>query len=685
MSWTHVFPILTDEMITAYKQCVTKAEKAQYEAWFGIDRIINPQQTKHTVCFSLFWKNIHSEDPELPVPNRDILRHAQARGIVKRFAPWEHYIQPLLEGAKKVKKARKDTSFRIYLAADLVFLINDFTRLGCEVRLMKSSSLRHNPGAMWRYLALDEKSTLLTFSDADRAPRVLADLDRTDTMARSGLGLWRVPWFAEKPISAKKGEENHIPYRPILGCQFGSASPLPARLLMEAICWNTARGYITKMCQPPGCGPRQVYGADWPDYGFDEWFLQTAVYPRIAQGGVLSFLPADAGSPLLAVDIEYVTWANPRSEIVYFGKAGASCCGPAPEATLPQGMIKISSCPVIHSRHLLQQYPLPPHVQRNIRVTGQQDGAPTGKVLYHFNPGIAKWRGKQWMVYRSECLPMCHYSRVNLIELDERYQPRPGTNRLLTLPTEFDDWGAEDPRLFVFKNELLLTYTNGWKMGIARISPTGAVIEARLFPVIAGSGPADPLARPTGRERDIIPSYREKNWCLFAVADKLYVSYWARPHVVYELNPRTLKMGRPTVSEWQPGARFGELHNSSNGVASGGFIWQVVHFHQRIAGGGNRYEAWMRAFEPKAPFATVLLSRQPLLVGEPCDPKLAHATDLRVVFASGLQRESDSWRICFGQNDRRIRRAKISDAQLQKIMIPVPAMAKPKRQAAAKV
>jgi hypothetical protein len=79
----------------------------------------------------------------------------------------------------------------------------------------------------------------------------------------------------------------------------------------------------------PSCGEMEIYGADWPNHGYDEWFLQTALYPRVAMEGLLTFVPSSAKSRLLPLDIEYTTWANPASEMAYFGPSGEDngCCG----------------------------------------------------------------------------------------------------------------------------------------------------------------------------------------------------------------------------------------------------------------------------------------------------------------------------------------------------------------------
>ena len=50
-----------------------------------------------------------------------------------RFAPWEHYVAPLLRGAEKLHGERKDAVLRVYLAEDLEFLADDFIQRGCEV------------------------------------------------------------------------------------------------------------------------------------------------------------------------------------------------------------------------------------------------------------------------------------------------------------------------------------------------------------------------------------------------------------------------------------------------------------------------------------------------------------------------------------------------------------------------
>lgn len=69
---------------------------------------------------------------------------------------------------------------RVYLAADLEFLVDDLVAVGCDVYLMKSASIRHNPGAMWRFLALEAADEWITVNDADRGKDILSDVERSE-------------------------------------------------------------------------------------------------------------------------------------------------------------------------------------------------------------------------------------------------------------------------------------------------------------------------------------------------------------------------------------------------------------------------------------------------------------------------------------------------------------------------
>lgn len=312
MSWTDVYPVFTYEMVDEYDELATAAEKEELEEWYGVEEVFNLQDKGHIASVSLFWKNVKACDPELPEPTRDRMKRARELGLALRFNPWEHYVEPLLREVPALRKRFPDVVFRVHLAKDLEFLIPDLVEAGWEVRLMKSSSIRLAPGALWRYLPLEEEGKLVTVIDADRIGYAPADIARTEAMGQSELGVWRVPQTTDFSPSGE------IRYTPFFGQGFGSRGGCPVKLLLQAFTWYCRSGKMNSMIQFPGAGPVPAAQPDWPDYGFDEWFLAVAMYPRVAASGVLTLVPAAERSLLLTLDIEYVTWANPNSQLVYF-------------------------------------------------------------------------------------------------------------------------------------------------------------------------------------------------------------------------------------------------------------------------------------------------------------------------------------------------------------------------------
>lgn len=318
MSWSDIYPIFSEEQVIDYVDNVNSDDRKILEKWFGVERTINKREGEHVVAVSLFWRNPKAQDEDLPTITRSLMQNAVSLGISKRYDPWTHYVIPLLEGATLLRKSRPDIVFRVYLARDLEFLIEDLVEVGCEVRLMKGSSIRHNPGALWRFLAMED-SRLFTVTDSDRAPKILSDIARTEAINKAGLGFWRVPYLTTLRCHNSPGF-----YRPIVACHFGGIGGMPMRDLMMAFLWHTMRGTMPDKCIQglEVCSEikTDIYGTDWPSYGFDEWLLLATVYPRVACRGMLTFLPDDCDTynRWFIYDVEYVTWSNPDSQVVFY-------------------------------------------------------------------------------------------------------------------------------------------------------------------------------------------------------------------------------------------------------------------------------------------------------------------------------------------------------------------------------
>jgi len=329
MGWTEVFPVFTEEMVDDFEEQASPEDRAMLEDWYGTERLLNPQpEPTDIVSVSLFWKNVRLGDPELPVPTRELLQNAQELGLAKRFNPWDHYVRPLLEQVPRLRLKFPDVAFRVYLAKDLEFLAEELAAAGNEVHLMKSSSIHFAPGGLWRFLPFTEEGKRVTVIDVDRFNELDADLLRSRTMESAGVGAWRVP------VPVDLTGDRKVCYLPFMGCQFGvRGGVFDCRQLLDAFTWHAIHGKLDPMVIFPGCGPLPIQSHVWPSYGFDEFFMTVAAYPRLAQEGMLTFVPSSTKSQLLSLDVEYVTWGNPNSELVYF--ASGSCCGAALPRSTP--------------------------------------------------------------------------------------------------------------------------------------------------------------------------------------------------------------------------------------------------------------------------------------------------------------------------------------------------------------
>lgn len=310
MSWNNIYPVMSDEMVDDYEAKATPAEKARMEEWFGVDRILNPTDSDHVVSVSLFWKNVDIDKPDLPPASEALMRNALNEGLVTRYAPWEHYVEPLLAGAAKLQSELPGAVLRVYLAKDMEWLADRLAALRCEVRIMKSSSLRHTPGSLWRFLAMEDARQVVSFLDADNLDSRMDLLHRAEALKSSELPTWRKP-NANVP---EVDQAESFVYRSMIAWPLATRERLPVRLLMEAFVWHSLRGGIPSMIDYPGRGRLPYFGTRWPGYGFDEWFLSVAMYPRLALRGMMTETDVLCPGYAFALDIEYATWANPAHE-----------------------------------------------------------------------------------------------------------------------------------------------------------------------------------------------------------------------------------------------------------------------------------------------------------------------------------------------------------------------------------
>jgi hypothetical protein len=245
----------------------------------------------------------------------------------------------VLDYADLIRKAAPEVSIRIYLASDLAFLTERLAT-HCEVWVMKSSSIASAPGMIWRHLGLEDHPGLYTQIDADLFPSALDKIAITKAMEGVGLGSWRSPSVVDFR------ESRWFSYRPMAGCMWGSQARLEVRKLLGAFLWALERDLLPSHAKLPFRDRSMPsLGAEWPNYGIDEYFLMTAIFPRLVEAGVLTVLGGRMRSWYLPLDIEFCNWSCKESTITYL--MAPLMLTPGEGVLLPQERARMASAEVV--------------------------------------------------------------------------------------------------------------------------------------------------------------------------------------------------------------------------------------------------------------------------------------------------------------------------------------------------
>ncbi|RYD71755.1 MAG: hypothetical protein EOP84_24340, partial [Verrucomicrobiaceae bacterium] len=139
MSWTDVFPVLTDECAEEFENEMAQDAGNGHAGLFEVAEVRNRRShPAHVVATSLFWKRDMASETEITSISREAMINASELGFAGRYPPWESYVLPILQGGRMLARKAPRVVLRVYLANDLDFLVEDIVRAGCEVHLMKT-------------------------------------------------------------------------------------------------------------------------------------------------------------------------------------------------------------------------------------------------------------------------------------------------------------------------------------------------------------------------------------------------------------------------------------------------------------------------------------------------------------------------------------------------------------------
>lgn len=286
----------------------------------------------------------------------------------------------------------------------------------------------------------------------------------------------------------------------------------------------------------------------------------------------------------------------------------------------------------------------------------------------HWNPGMIRYKGRLWMSMRYH-LGKEHGSRcaTGMVPLDKKTFVPTALYQHLNLPAVIGDEHFEDARLFMFKGEPHISYTQmtGYRPGIdyactikyARLRLLGNrwLIEEVFFPK---------FGRNSGYSK-------EKNWVFFEHDGKLHCIYQDHPtHKVICLD------GDKVTAEYDSDAAkwpWGQIRGGATPVPYGeGKMMHVFHssLPTEVAPHYVRYYAGAYIFELKPPFRITEITVKPIVSGSEADghghdPRYSDGWKPFIPFPCGCVPDGDDFLVSMGVNDWQCAVGRVTSKHLQ--------------------
>lgn len=277
----------------------------------------------------------------------------------------------------------------------------------------------------------------------------------------------------------------------------------------------------------------------------------------------------------------------------------------------------------------------------------------------HFNPGLLRYKGRLWCCYRFH-LGREHASRcaTALVPIDRATMKPTAPSQHLNLPAVVGDEHFEDARLFMFKGQPHISYTQmtGYRPGV----DYKCVVKYARLKLNGNRWLIDEVFYPQyGRNHG---GAKEKNWVFFEHNGGLYVIYEDTPRrVILRLEgDRVVEEFVSESAAWP----WGTIRGGTPPVPFGdGQMLAVFHssLPTETAPHYVRYYGAAYTFEAKPPFRITSISHRPLMAGSEADghgadPRYAAGWKPFVVFPCGLVppvegADDQSFLVSLGVND----------------------------------
>ena len=288
-------------------------------------------------------------------------------------------------------------------------------------------------------------------------------------------------------------------------------------------------------------------------------------------------------------------------------------------------------------------------------------GGQNGKITCWTNASGVRWNKRNLMAFRAECVPYWLNGRTGISEMTEDWgAPLPG-GKLLTLPGRLGNCEAEDARLLIHQDELLMAYTTCSHMLMAWLNDDLEPWKVVKF-------------KPSGFEF----GSNEKNWAFISYDGDLYFIYTPRPYRVMKVYGE--KVQDYFQQDWQSRyLDYGTPRGGATPVFHNGHIYHFFHsshgYHSKIPevmDNTRRYHIGVHVIEARPPFRLLRESHTPIVSGEfePGGPTWKFPSERAVLFPGSAHRNEldNGWLIVCGVNDRHSYVLNVSDELVEESM-----------------
>lgn len=256
----------------------------------------------------------------------------------------------------------------------------------------------------------------------------------------------------------------------------------------------------------------------------------------------------------------------------------------------------------------------------------------------HWNAGMFEHAGSLWLAYRHHRMDLPDARcAIALTKIDPLTLQPIGKSQLLNLSGHTGTEHFEDPRLFEFKGEPHISYTemSGYRPGV----DYNCVVKYAKLSLERGKWKVVQAYHPRYGKNNGFS--KEKNWVFFEADGRLFCFYQGTPkHIVLEINEGRIVTEYITAGPSWP---WGDIRGGAQPVRMGNHFVHVFHSSLPTETPPHfvRYYAGVYTFDAKPPFAVKAISVRPLAAGSEedghqVDPRYVAGWKPFVVFPGGL-------------------------------------------------